>query len=415
MKEIYILNDKKYFTTTKNKILVNPDIFLDNFELLVLGFRKIHFKKNIYNKTPKELIIRGNRFISFPSRLFLSDFPIEKIIIDSEFSNEREHFIDFNNAKVIELTNNANGTRLKEDIGIEGLEKIIIPFDITNCKFLRTNSKYIVVKKEETDHVIELDETLKNSNKDIYINKDKDNLIIKIISDNIDMEYKVYLENNELKSSKKYNKYEIDLNKNYIEELNIIELIDKYNVPIFINTCMHIKKITIDKNNLEYLLNSLFYYCDELEILDENEMSLFPRNINIKFNYKRNEYIKEKELINNTLFIKTNEKYIIVTQDLHLIEIKHEPKSIILDFDNNKFKYENNILTIPFNKESKIIHSKILIDLINKFETITILKNNKIYQFDTKKIFEVNKEDIGENNKNIFNTIKKGTKLIKKF
>ena len=395
MKNTYVLKyTKEKFTTTKNNILVNSDEYWN----ILFGFPKyryIYFEQNKHKKKiPKELIIEGDKMKFFPPRLFFVDFPVEKITINCSFGNDSPHFKNSYYTKIIELTNNANRTIIKEDLGIDGIEKIIIPYAISSCKFFKTNSNFLIIKYDEIDHVIELDECLFNKEKDICIIKNEDKLNIRITRDNIDIEYNVCLENNELKSIKKYNKYEISLNKNYIEELNIIDLKKKYNEIFFKDKCFHIKKLVLSKNDLEYLLKVGYEYLDEIEIIDDNNMSLFPRTLSIKLDEKQCEYIRKLELLDNNLLIKTynlnyKNRYFIINKDLSLINIDNarlgigEPiiNKVILDYDTEKFLYKDKELTIPFNEKIKnITNSYILNYFVKNAENIVVRKNNKEYK-----------------------------------
>ena len=57
---------------------------------------------------------------------------------------------------------------------------------------------------------------------------------------------------------------------------------------------------------------------------------------------------------------------------------------IILDYNVNKFKYENFCLTIPFNKEIKQKNSILLNHFIKYSDNIINQKNKKIYKIEPK-------------------------------
>lgn len=369
----------KKFVTHKKNLSLNIGKLNDNYR----------YKDNLFNKKPKilKLISKKNNLFDDSknnSKLFLFDFPVEKVIIDmKKFKTVYNRLENFYDTKYLELTSNVKSVEIINNIGLSDIKDIKIPYTISNFenKYIENNNISSLTIFNNTDNLIlDLNECLNNNSKMniIALNND-DKLNINITSNNFDIEYDVYLKDGKLTYDKKYNKFEINANEDRREELNIIELKNLYNEIDFKGKFYNVEKVILNKSSINYLEKDMFNFCQLKEIIikDDNEMSLLPRTVDIKVDINNYEQFNTIEVLDNKLLVSINinsitpKKYIIVDQNLNVINLGKYIKTVILDYNTNNFKYENNILTIPFNMNFNTIDSKIITSLL--------LNSNKIY------------------------------------
>lgn len=396
MKKNYLLKpNKKIFTTTKKVIVVNMDDFWSTIDYI--NIRYYRYKENILNKNPKELIIRGNKFVSLPHHTYLYKFPVEKVIFDcDEYHLYHENLQNFNNTKELEISKNVKNIKLISSYGLKNVENIIISFNIKKLNYhsiLNYKIKTITIKHEDKEEIIELDNIFMNREIDISISNTNNILNIDIESKYSKVNYKVYIENNEIKHDKKYSKYEIIPNDNDLI-LDLVNLRKNIDAIFTSSEILNYETIIISKQDYDFLLNmkSKKDKLKEIIIKDDNEMSLLPRNINIDVN-TYTEYFKKIEIINGDLLIVCetfqygNIRYVIINKDLSMIKIDRKHfgytcpiiEGLILDFNATKFseinKDNNYLITIPFNKNTTINDYKGLTHLLNTSKNISIKSN----------------------------------------
>jgi len=397
MSKLYLHKKLKYiFHTFKDTIIIDLDKIKDSYE----------YEKNILKKHPKHLIITGKEHKDFYN-LHFWHLPVEDITINCDINTYAKPFYGFYNATKMKIEEDVKQVNMIKNLGIYSIRNISIPFTINNfknnCNTIKNNLNLLCVYNKDDKRVIYFDKNFKEDKIKIEANKVNDHLIIKTTNDKNNIEYDVYLKDNKLMLDKKYNKYEINANDydSDIKELNIIDLKKKYNEISFKGHFYYIRKVILNKDDIHYLASDLFRYLNDIEIIEENDMSLLPRKTHLTLNKDINEYIEEIEILKDNLLIKTNNsirdaKYIIISNDLAAINIeKDDIERIVIDYDRNNFQYEDNVLTIPDKIFRASKKSKILNELIKKckyIDDVKVILNGKKYFIDLKKVFndEVN-------------------------
>lgn len=384
MSKLYLHKYKKeYLKTTKNTIIADIDKLNDDYK----------YEKGISKKEPKELIITGkiNEDFTFGTNIF--GLPVEKVIIDCNIHSHYTSLKVFEKAKELEIIDNVKKIEIFGNYGLKNIENITIPFNIQNFdnNYIYVNNiKTITIKHNELIHIIELDEVFNEKQIDISITNSNNILDINIRSKFSSVNHKVYLENNEIKSIKKYNKYEIIPNETDTL-LDLVELRKKIDAKFTSNSFLNYESMIVSKKDYDFLTNMTIGKgkLKEIIIKDDNDMTLFPRNVHIKIDKDK---LKLIELYNNKLTINIEkedktDKFILINDDLSYVECEINNltsiRKIYLDFNTTKFNstYENDFynITIPFDNNSNIKNSKIITNLILSANEIYVkTKENEI-------------------------------------
>jgi len=394
MSEFYLHKiEEYYFKTYKNTIVFD----LDKVK------RQYRYYQGVLKKYPKHLKIIGKDNVDFWNySLYCWGFPVEDVIISTDLRTYRMPFYYFKNVSQLKIDEKVKSVHIVNNLGLVTLKDISIPFSINkfenSCEILKNNLKTLTIYNKDDSIVINLDEKLFNTEINILIKNNGDFLSVKTANNNIEIEYNVYLKDNKLTYDKKYNKYEINAYEYNFEELNFIELNKLYKNICLTGKYSQVKKVILNKEDISYLTSNFFSTLTDIEIIEENDMLLFPKKINISLANK-NEYIDKIESINNNLLLKihnknnNNNKYIIINNNLSVIYINNNLERILIDKNTNYFKYKDNILTIPFSLFNDIESSLILKDLIincKYINSIKVIVNNKYYLIDLKKYYNSN-------------------------
>ena len=368
MSKYYIDKNKKgIIKTTKTTLIANIDKLDGDYE----------YKKGLSKKTPKELIIRGKQHDDFTYYTNLIKIPIKKVIIDCNIHSHNQSLKGFFNTKELEITNNAKRIEIYNNYGLINIKNLTIPFNINmfdNNYILNNKINTITIKYQDREEIIELDDVFFNERIDMSISNTNNILNIYIESKYSKVNYKVYIENNEIKYDKNYIKYEILPSDDKV--LDLIELRRIYNCEFTSNKVLTNETIIISKKDYSFLKNA-FFKTDKLMsiiIKDDNEMSLLPRTININFDKDR---LKNVEIYNNKLMLNLetedeNDKFILINEDLSYIKFARDYllsiKKVYIDFNTTKFsltKLDGEYsISIPVNTNYNTKNSEIITNII---------------------------------------------------
>ena len=149
MSKLYLHKiDTGNFKTTKDTIIADISKIRGDFRPKVY-----RYKDNFLHKKPKKFILTGG---SIHERLFSDisflDFPVDKVLIDSNIHSHRLGIHGFNEAKELEIGSNVKKVEIYNSYGLNNIEKIIIPFSIENFSndFIHSvKIKTIVIKHEK--------------------------------------------------------------------------------------------------------------------------------------------------------------------------------------------------------------------------------------------------------------------------
>jgi len=355
------------------------------------GTRVYKYQNTYSRKKPEEFILKGNpTYSSIFYNLRFCDFPVKRVFIDRNIHMHDTCLINFYNAKELEFGKNANNIEIYNSFGLRKLEKIIIPFSIENFTDNYAHGdklKTILIKHENEVLTLEIDDVFADRIIDLNIHKVNNMLKVYITSIYSNIRYDVYLKDDKLEYTKNYLSYEIKPNEE--KELDLIKLKEEYNCKLKPYLKLEKEKVILSKDDyifLNYLDKSVL---KELIIKDENDMSLFPREVKI------NDGIFELiEVYNNKVLIymetiERKNKYMLINDDLSFVNFERnslDKLNIYLDLASNNFSLEKNVdsynLTIPYDEEYNFKDCKIIKHLIHIANNIYIKNKNKVEKID---------------------------------
>jgi len=356
--------------------------------------RNYIYVENKLHKIPKEFILTGGS--NFPhnySNLSFVYFPVERVIIDSDFHAHRILLKLFRNVKELEIGNNVKFIEITNNLGLNNIDNLIIPFgieDFTDEFIISDNLKKITIKDNDNKCVLDIDEIFNDRNKEITITNKSNMLIVNINSNYTNLKYEVCVNKDKLDYTKKYITYELKPDED--KTLDVFKLNEQYNCLLMPNKILDKEKVIIPKEYYNILKFVNINLLKELIIKDDNEMSLFPRTINISSN---NGIFQNIEVLNDKLLIHIEKEdktdiYILINEDLSYVDLDINRFNMIdkiyLNFDNDKFSMKKNngkyILNIPINKSINLKHYAIFKSLIHRSSKIYIKNKNGEYEID---------------------------------
>ena len=414
MKNSLYLHKKKnnIFTTTKDIIVADINKIDRDYE----------YKKNIF-KEPTTLVITGKNYRKDFLNTFKNDniirffrFPVEKVIIDTDFESHYRRFFVFRKVKELEITENCLFCEIYDNLGLSQLENIIIPYSIigfNNRSIFDNNIKTIKIKDGNNECMIEVDNVCLGKIGEIEIERNNQGLVIYLRFKNIVIKYFVKKQNQEFIVEKQYLKYDIS---NYANDeiLDLIKLKNKYKCNLVCNDVIGSKKIIFSKEDIPFFYNVFFNNKNikELEIKDTNEMALIPKNHVIKLNDL--ESISELNIFDNSLFLKFKQngpcKYIIINKNLNKLEFLYI-RNLYFSYDDDEIKFKEyknpkgmGSLIIPIKNE--IFNTDdfgIINDFVRMTGSIYIIKDGK--KINLQKNLYIGLANINFKNKNEFDLI----------
>jgi len=404
MNKFYLHKTKKCnFTTTKDTIIA--DIYKIR---KIHGYKCYRFCDNFIHKKPKTFILKSDLIYErLTDNIGFLNFPVEKVLIESNLHSHKLGTIGFDNAKELEFGQDVKSVEIYNNFGLRNIEKLTIPFEIRtyNDDIMNNNNlKKIIIKKENEEIELDLDDIFKDRSIEISIINNDNKLITIISSKYSKIIYNVYFKDNKFEYTKTYKRYEVKPDED--KALDLIKLKQEYNCKLIPNSKLEKEKVILTKDDYNFLEVIDVNHLKELIIKDENEMTLFPRTIEIKEN---NGLFKEIEVFDNKLLINLetedkNDRYVLINEDLTYIELDKKDLNIInkviFDFDANAFKIkednEGSVITIPFNKNFDLNSLKILNRIA--FCAKEVYVKNKENEIKIKKLFPTNLEHINLKN-----------------
>lgn len=399
MSKLYLhkISDGK-FKTIKDTIIADISKIRNDFRP-----KYYIYIDNIFHKNPKTFILKGG--LSYSNIKFMH-FPVERVLIDSDIHTHRLSMHSFTNAKELELSKNVKYVEISNSFGLRNIVNITIPFNIEifENNYVYNNLKTITIKNNAEKIVLEIDDIFDDVTKDILISNTDNNLKVSITSKYSSVYYDVYFKDNKFEYTKNYKRYEVKPDED--KTLDLIKLKQEYNCKLIPNSKLEKEKVILTKDDYKFLEVIDINLLKELIIKDENEMTLFPRTIEIKEN---NGLFKEIKVFDNKLLINLetkdkNNRYVLINEDLTYIDLDKKDLNIInkviFDFDANAFKIkednEGSVITIPFNKDFDLNSLKILNHIA--FCAKEVYVKNKENEIKIRKLFPRNLEHINLKN-----------------
>jgi len=395
---IFYLHKKNSSEFTTIKDTIEADLHnLNSYPF----YNQYTYKKNLFNKFPKTLLITGEEIDGYV-HCFFEDFPVEKVIIGTNFHTHSRIFDNFYNARELEVMDGVEKLEIYNYSGLKYIRNLTIPFSINSCEIYGIrNSCYlrtITIKYKEHEYIIELDNELKFRDLDILVFKNDDVLSINLINKFNNIKYIAFIKEERIKVIKKYNKFEILPNNEKV--LDLIKLKKEYCENLKADLLLEKEKVILTKKDYVFLKHLNLNILKEIEIKDDNDMSLMPKKVNIKVNDGVFEAI---EVINNKvlILIKNNDdsyKYVFINENLNYIEFdKKRIDKLFLNFDSNKFnvcvKDNRYTLELPFDIKIDSGKSRIINKLINSALNIVIKSKDEeknIYKALPTRLEEIN-------------------------
>ena len=380
MNELYLHKYKKdYLKTTKDTIIADLDKINKNYI----------YEESKRKKEPECLIITGQKNESFPYYTKIVGLPVKKVIIDCNIHDHSLPLCAFDNVKELEITDNVKNIEIYNNYGLKDLENITIPFTIESFdnNFISVNYlKTITIKYKELTHIIELDDVFKEKNIDISITNFNNTLNINIDSKYSNVNYKVFIDNDKLVSTKKYSRYEI-IPKITDNVIDLIELRKNIDANFTYSRMLNCETLIVSKKDYKFISDVNFNKekIKEIIIKDDNEMSLLPRTVKIDL---KKRIIKNIELFNEKLVMKLKnedktDRFMLINDDLSYIEFDREHLAIIqkvyLDLNETKFNFikEDGYYNITIPIKDNIRNSNIILYLVRCASEIIIKNKDK--------------------------------------
>lgn len=378
------IKDKEEYTSLVIKTKINPNKLngFINVKELIIDYKDR--KECNYNEQNINLLPFKNNLEKLTFKEF-AYFGVKETIPKTIYYN-----LNLPNLKSIEFPSNIE--RINNDYleKLEKLEEITFNYNtsvygvyLTNYIGLSSDKfKRIIIKYKNKEYVIKSDYLIK------YIddmNFDDEFIIEYSDGENIRSIVGINLDNDNISINNIFDLYECDNNiiiPDYITELQDYKRTDTYKISFNLNLLNHIKEYK------EIIDNEYFNKIMEIELRNDNEMSLFPtKTINVK------EYGNLEDLYfeNNLLYLKYKDKTITVNNSGEIKIIKEKIEEIYKDLDLKKYTLEElenyvsylRLLKLSDNIEYKNAMNIVEKELIKKLGTevikITNTKASNIY------------------------------------
>jgi hypothetical protein len=365
--------DKINVNKSSNFFEMDKDIFEDKSE-----YHKI---KNKYNKIKKKKNINIKRFKSFLT--FKKKIKNKICALHKKINNKKLNKIKDKNKQLIEKLNRIKKTKYNKLFLMKNKRKTIKKSFLfyLNKKDRRDNMKkrkYLLLKKSINKNITKVRNIIISTIFYDYKGIKNSFSVIsnKMIKNNLSLNNKNYIRENEKKLIKKSN---INLLKRYINNKNV--LINEHNV-------LYVQKLLLYINALKFKLKqllvgnkkkfSLIYHKNKKErkyVINKNRKQFHGKNT-LKINKSSYHFLKNDIL--NTSYVNINRNKIKNNNNLfYILNVKNE--SILL---NNKNIYKLLLLNSNNNKNTSLI---LLFDILINY----IIK--KRYQLYNKQIRYINK------------------------